>query len=49
MADTRWPDDDDGADNDEDPQCASCGCDLFTEEHDWDCPYYGDDEDDDDL
>ena len=33
-------------DEEEEPSCPECGCDLFTEEHDWDCSYYGEDEDD---
>lgn len=32
-------------DDDLDPECAECGCDLFTEEHDWDCSYFGEDDD----
>ena len=39
--------DEDELDDEEDPSCPDCGCDIFTEEHDWDCGYYGDDEDDD--
>lgn len=27
-----------------DPECAECGCDLFTEEHAWDCSYGEDDD-----
>ena len=30
---------------DDDPACPECGCDLFTEDHDWDCSYYGEDDD----
>lgn len=33
----------DEEDSDEEPQCAECGCDLYSGEHDWDCSY-GDDE-----
>lgn len=41
--------DDDECDDDDDPMCSECGCDLFTEEHDWDCAFYGDDDDDEDM
>jgi hypothetical protein len=39
------PDDDDDP---LDPVCADCGCDLFTEEHDWNCGYAGEDDERDD-
>jgi hypothetical protein len=29
----------------DDPHCPGCHCSLFSEEHDWDCSYYGDDDD----
>ena len=35
------PDDDEFGD---DPTCPDCGCDLFTENHDWDCGYVGEDD-----
>lgn len=28
-----------------DPHCADCGCALFAEDHDWDCAYAGDEDD----
>jgi len=31
----------------DDPHCPECHCALFQEEHDWDCSYYGEDDDDD--
>ena len=34
-------------DDDLDPECAECGCDLFTEYHEWDCSYYGEDDEGD--
>ena len=39
-------DEDELEDSDEegDPECAECGGDLYTEEHAWDCSYYGEDE-----
>lgn len=40
-------DEDELDDEDGDPECSWCGCDLFTEEHEWDCPYVDEDEDDD--
>ena len=39
--------DEDEYDEDDDPSCPECGCDLFTDEHDWDCSYYGEDDDED--
>lgn len=29
----------------EDPHCPECHAAIFSEEHDWDCSYYGEDED----
>lgn len=40
-------DEDDLDDDDGDPECSSCGADLYTEDHDLDCPFAGDDDDDD--
>ena len=40
--------DEDELDDDGDPECSECGCDLFTEEHDFDCSYFGEDDDEDD-
>jgi len=31
-----------------DPVCSDCGCDLFTEQHAWDCAFADDDFDDED-
>ncbi len=28
----------------DDPHCPECHCQLFCEEHDWDCSYYGEDD-----
>ena len=40
-------DEDELDDDDADPECPECGCDLFTENHAWDCSY-GDEDDDED-
>lgn len=37
-------DEDELDEDDGDPECSECGCDLFTEEHAWDCSHYGDDD-----
>lgn len=41
--------DEDEIDDVDDPTeyCSYCGCHLFTEEHELDCWYYGDPDDDD--
>ncbi len=38
----------DDDDFDDGPSCSDCGCDLETENHDWDCSFAGDDEDNED-
>ncbi len=40
--------DDDEFDDETDPLCSDCGCDLLTEYHSWDCAFVDDDFDDDD-
>ena len=37
----------DGGDDcdEDDPKCPDCGCDLYTECHDWDCWYVGSEDD----
>ena len=46
------PDDDDREfyedlpDDDDAEVCPDCGCHLFSEDHDWDCAFYGEDDDD---
>ena len=42
-------DEDELDDDDQDPTCPWCGCDLFTEAHDMDCDGEDDDEEDDDT
>lgn len=42
----EWEREDEDDDN---PHCADCGCDLFTEEHDWDCAFYGEDDEDEEA
>ena len=44
-------DDEDEPYDDEEPDddsetCVSCGANIFCDEHDWDCPYAGEDDDD---
>lgn len=34
--------------DDQDPICSDCGCDLFTENHSWDCAFVDDNDNDDD-
>lgn len=34
---------------DDSPLCSDCGCDLETENHDWDCGFADDDLEDDDV
>jgi hypothetical protein len=29
----------------DDPHCPECHCSLFCDEHDWDCSYYGEEDD----
>ncbi len=41
--DYAYDDEDYGDDDDE--TCLGCGANIFCDEHDWDCPYAGDDED----
>lgn len=31
----------------DDPHCPECHCALFEDDHDWDCSYAGEDDDDD--
>lgn len=38
---------DDEEDADDSNTCQVCGVDIFTEEHDWDCPYADEDDEDD--
>lgn len=45
-------DEDDGAFDDEEPHddletCPECGVNIFCDEHDWDCSYADDDDEDD--
>ncbi len=40
--DAIWDYDED--DPDDVPQCPDCGCDLYTENHAWDCSYADDDD-----
>ncbi len=53
MSSQEQEDDDDGYPyDDEEPedtseQCSVCGANVVSEDHDWDCPYAGDEDDDD--
>jgi len=38
---------DEPEDEDEEPRCAECGANLYSDEHAWDCSYRDDDEEDD--
>lgn len=33
---------------DDSEHCMGCGANIFCDEHDWDCPYAGEDDDDHD-
>jgi hypothetical protein len=43
--DDPYPYDDETPD-DESERCMGCGADIFCDEHDWDCPYAGEDDED---